>query len=411
MLDELRNCLMNPLYKPANFRSSFLIPLVFLVIFDCNQAKPLNVDMSHGSGFLLSLILGNLSTSGGGGCAIPSLSSGENATVVLGQTDFASSGFGSGAAQLHYPQGITHDSKGGIWVSDTQNQRIIHYPSTVTSGGTPDIVLGGTLGSALNQFNNPQAVAVDAAGGIWVADYLNHRILHFPSGVASGGSADTVIGTSGISGVSTTLLNSPRGVAVEASGGLWVVDTGNNRMLHFSPPLTNGKAADLVLGQTSFTSGGTTSASASTLANPNSVTMDSSGGIWVSDASYHRTLHFSSPFANDMNADTVLGQSTFGSSTPSTSQSGLWTPTGLSTDANGGLWVADYGNRRAIHFSAPFTNGKNGDNVLGEPNYTSNNSGNTVSAALMGGPNALTVSPCGQLWVADYSDHRVLYYP
>ncbi|EQA38282.1 NHL repeat protein [Leptospira inadai serovar Lyme str. 10] len=389
----------------------FLLPLAFFAFFGCNQAKPLNVDMSHGSGFLLSLILGNLATNSGGGCAVPRLSTGENATIVLGQSDFVSSGFGAGTSQLHYPQGMTHDSKGGLWVSDTQNQRVIHYPSTIASGGSADIVLGGTSGTGLNQFNNPQAVAVDSAGGIWVADYLNHRILHFPSGVATGGSADIVIGSSGVSGVSTTLLNSPRGVAVEASGGLWVVDTGNNRLLHFSTPLTNGKAADLVLGQTSFTSGGTTSATASTLANPNAVTVDSNGGIWVSDASYHRVLHFTSPFANDMSSDIVLGQSTFGSSTPSTSQSGLWTPTGLATDANGGLWVADYGNRRAIHFSPPFTNGKNGDTVLGELNYTSNNSGNTVSAALLGGPNALTVSPCGQLWVADYSDHRVLYYP
>ncbi|WP_040911394.1 NHL repeat-containing protein [Leptospira broomii] len=411
MLDEQRNCLTDPQSRSANFRASFLLLIAFFVFFDCNQAKPLSVDMSHGSGFLLSLILGNISTNSGAGCAIPSLSTGENATVVLGQTDFVSSGFGAGVSQLHYPEGMTHDSKGGVWVSDTLNQRVVHYPSPVASGGSPDIVLGGTFGTGLNQFNNPQAVAVDSAGGIWVADYLNHRILHFPSGVATGGSADIVIGTSGVSGVSTTLLYSPRGVAVEASGGLWVADSGNNRILHFSTPLTNGKAADLVLGQTSFTSGGTTSATVSTLANPNSVTVDSGGGIWVSDTSYHRTLHFASPFANDMNADTVLGQSTFGSSTPSTSQSGLWAPTGLSMDANGGLWVADYGNRRAIHFSPPFANGKNGDNVLGEPNYTSNNAGNTVSAALMGGPNALTVSPCGQLWVTDYSDHRVLYYP
>ncbi|TGK12610.1 hypothetical protein EHO60_08745 [Leptospira fletcheri] len=371
--------------------------------------------MSHGSGFLLSIVLGNLSGSGGstGGasCTAANLALGETSTVVLGQTNFTSSGFGSGLNQLHNPQGMTHDSAGGLWVSDTQNNRMLHFPAGATTNGTADLSIGGAFGTALNQFNNPQAIAMDFAGGFWVADYLNHRVLHFPSGVVSNGNADIVIGTTGTSGLSTTLLNSPRGVTVDSSGGIWVVDTGNNRLLHFSAPLTSGKPADIVLGQSSFTVGSTTTAAAATLANPNSVTADSNGGIWVSDAGYHRVLHYSSPFSNGKSADLVLGQFNFGTSSPAASQTGLWTPTGLSMDAAGGLWVADYGNRRAVHYSPLFFNGQSADHVLGEPDYVTNNPNLTVSAQQLLGPNALTVSPCGQLWVADYSASRVLYYP
>ncbi|TGJ98659.1 hypothetical protein EHQ53_01405 [Leptospira langatensis] len=366
--------------------------------------------MSHASGLLLSVVTSDIITSSScpasGGLAL-----GENAALVLGQIDFTSNGSGSGDAQLHQPQGITHDSK-GIWVSDTQNNRVLHYPSSVASGGTPDIILGGTVGTGLNQFNNPQNLAVDSAGGLWVADYNNNRILHFPNGVATGDSADKVIGSStGASGVSEVLLNHPRAAVVDSSGGVWVADSANNRAVHFPSPIpASGAFADLVLGQTSFTSGTSGAVSSSTFSNPIGIIMESSGSLWVSDTAHQRVMHFSSPLSNDMSADIVLGQSSFTASVNATSQTGLWTPTGLATDSKGGLWISDYSNQRAIHFSSPFGIGMDADNVLGEPNYTTSNPNLTLSQSQLAGPNALTLTSCG-LWVADYTNNRVVLYP
>ncbi|TGJ99766.1 hypothetical protein EHO59_16750 [Leptospira semungkisensis] len=364
--------------------------------------------MDHASGLLLSVVTSDIVTSSS--CpASGGLAMGENAALVLGQTDFTSNGSGSGDSQLHQPQGIAHDSKGGIWVSDTQNNRLLHYPSSVATGGTPDVILGGTAGTGMNQVNNPQNLVVDSGGGLWVADYNNNRILHFPNGVASGGSADKVIGST--LGVSEVSLNHPRGVALDSSGGLWVADSGNNRAVHFAVPIpTSGASADLVLGQPSFTSASSGAASANTFSNPLAVTVESSGGLWISDTAHNRALHFSSPLSNDMSADIVLGQIDFVSSTNATSQTGLWTPTGLATDSKGGLWISDYSNQRAIYFLPPFGNGQDAYNVLGEPNFTASNPNLTLSQSQLAGPNALTLTSCG-LWVADYTNNRVVLYP
>ncbi|EQA46353.1 NHL repeat protein [Leptospira broomii serovar Hurstbridge str. 5399] len=389
-----------------------LLLLVFAFLFyGCNKALPLSIDMSHGAGFLLSLILENRPASS---CVPPTaLTLGESATVVLGQSDYVSTSFGSASNRMHNPQGIAIDSNGGIWVADSANNRVLHFPSSIASGGNPDIILGGTSGTGLNQFTSPGGIALDLSGGLWVTDGSNQRVLHFPSGVTTGGSANIVIGVTGSPGTTNSLLNNPSGVAVDASGGLWVVDYANFRALHFSAPLTSGMAADRVLGQPNFTISSVGSPpNAVNLGGPSSIKVDSSGGVWISDTGNSRILHYSAPITNAMSADLVIGSTNFTSTLNGvTSANALWAPSGVSLDSKGGMWVSDSQFRRVTHYSLPFSNGMNADNVLGEPDYVSFNSSLTVSASKVGNPFDLTVTPCGQLWVTDYTFNRVLFYP
>jgi DNA-binding beta-propeller fold protein YncE len=89
---------------------------------------------------------------------------------------------------------------------------------------------------------------------------------------------------------------SPRSLAFDSSGNLWVADDSNNRVLRYpyspSPPhFINSKAADLVLGQSSFTTN-TAGSGPSGLTQPEGVGFDLSGNVWVVDQGNNRVLSY-----------------------------------------------------------------------------------------------------------------------
>jgi sugar lactone lactonase YvrE len=141
------------------------------------------------------------------------------------------------------------DSSGIIYVSDTNNDTI----RKITSGGVVTTVAGlagvtsvgstDAIGTAA-KFNSPWDIDIDAAGNLYVADRGNNLIrkLTNSSGTYT---ASTIAGTAGSSGStdgtgSAARFNAPTGLAVDASGNIFVTDTGNNtiRRLAYVPPTT-----------------------------------------------------------------------------------------------------------------------------------------------------------------------------
>jgi sugar lactone lactonase YvrE len=104
----------------------------------------------------------------------------------------------------------------------------------------------------------------------------------------------------------------PFGLAFDGQGNLWVADNGNNRVLQYWPPFSNGMAASLVLGQANFTTYSLTPPStSSTIWFPMSLAFDTSGRLFVADMMANRTLIFTPPFSNNMAATLVIGQQDF----------------------------------------------------------------------------------------------------
>ncbi|MCX5788246.1 MAG: hypothetical protein NTX64_07040, partial [Elusimicrobia bacterium] len=130
--------------------------------------------------------------------------------------------------------------------------------------------------------------------------------------------ADVVLGQAGftvsVQAITATAVDLENGEArLDAAGNVWVVDAYNKRVLRYSKPLSNGKAADLVFGDTTFTTSNPictflASPGADKMCGPWGLAFDSSGNVWVSDDFDHRILRFSAPFSNGMSADLVLGQ-------------------------------------------------------------------------------------------------------
>jgi uncharacterized protein (TIGR03437 family) len=164
-------------------------------------------------------------------------------TTVAGNGVAGYSGDGGPAAsaQLNGPQGVAVDGAGNLYIADTANNRI----RLVTLNGVISTVAGNGIAgysgdgrpAASAQVGNPTGVAVDAVGNIYVADSSARVRKVYPGGIIATIAGTGLRGYSGDGGVATNArLNAPSAVALNAAGNVYVADTGNNaiRLLQFA---------------------------------------------------------------------------------------------------------------------------------------------------------------------------------
>jgi sugar lactone lactonase YvrE len=337
----------------------------------------------------------------------------EPADIVLGQPDLfsykcnngvaAGDIAGLGADSLCGPARMTVDQDGNLYVADSGNNRVLVYntPFNPASGepgagdGSADFVYGqagafttrtcNPSGANATTLCNPSSSALDGAGNIYIADAGNNRVLEFaqagnpPS--ASDAIASRAYGQAGIADFSDTVcangvganppasnqgMCNPGGVAIDASGNLFVADTGNNRAIEIDAPLAGTQDASRVFGQGGdFTASkcnrGATAPAAATLCAPAGLMLDLFGDLWVADANNDRVLEYQPPFSSDTAAATVIGQGDAGNFTTSGCDNGiapgdlfglgadsLCAPAAVALDANVDLYVADTQNNRSM---------------------------------------------------------------
>jgi hypothetical protein len=197
------------------------------------------------------------------------LSDFEAAQVVIGQTDFTSGDCSSPAANtLCTPSGAAGIGKKLLYLPDADNARVLGFKKVPkTNDASANFVLGQTNFSNTNRavgnssFGFPSGAKV-AGTKLFVVDFDNSRVLiwnKLPTKTDT--PANVVVGqpdfTSSTSATTQSGLDRPEvGVAV-AKGKLFVSDRNNNRIMIWNKiPTTNGANADVVLGQTDFTSSG-----------------------------------------------------------------------------------------------------------------------------------------------------------
>jgi sugar lactone lactonase YvrE len=357
-------------------------------------------------------------------------SNGQAAAYVLGQSGFTVSD--AAPTSLHYwgAGDVAVDTRSGkAFVVDIYAGRILRYANVgdLPLGGAPEAVLGQTSlsmgggGTSVSQLNNPWGIMLDAAGNLWVADSGNNRVLRFPRALtcASGSPADLVLGQADFTnnGAATTSggMSSPKAVFLDASGTLWVADTGNNRVLRFASASakTKGAQADGVLGQSGFTTAGTGS-DASGMSSPTGICADAAGHLFVADTINNRVLRFDSAATkadtDGSPADHVLGQPTLSGGYAATSAQKLSAPANLSLDADGTLAVADTNNKRCLLWARAASLGDSAAAtvVLGQSDF--NAQGGGLTAARFNDPKSAKFDTAGRLWLVDSSARRVLRF-
>jgi sugar lactone lactonase YvrE len=286
----------------------------------------------------------------------------EAASIVIGQPGFTSLASATTSAGLSTPNGLAFDSSGNLWVSDSSNNRVLEYKAPLTTGEAASLVIGQSsfTGSAFTvtnstSLNSPYGLAFDSSGNLWVADLQNGRVLEYTAPFSTHEAASLVIGepsfTASNDEVSKAGLNAPNSVAFDSSGNLWVVD--GHRVLEYAKPFATHEPASLVIGQNTFTNSSTVTTS-SGLSSPNGLAFDSSGNLWVADKGNNRVLKYTAPFSTYEAASLVIGQPNFTSSatTPETEPTSttLNQPSGLAFDSSGNLWVADFGYGRVLEY-------------------------------------------------------------
>lgn len=214
------------------------------------------------------------------------LDSGGQVTRIAGTSWPGYSGDGGPptSAQLNDPRGVTVDAAGNLFIADFRNGRI----RKVSPGGTMTTFAGngvccfsGDGGQAVNAgFQTPFALAMDLAGNLFVADIYASRIRKIsPAGIVCTIAGDGTYGFSGDGGPAVAAqLYAPSGVAVDASGDVFIADYLNHRIRRIA---VDGTISTFAGGGSATGDGGL--ATDAQLFAPLGVAVDGNGNVFIAD--------------------------------------------------------------------------------------------------------------------------------
>jgi kumamolisin len=326
-------------------------------------------------------------------------------TTLAGQvlTSGTSDGAGSGA-QFAYPSGVAVDSSGNLWIADFNNstiRRVTPFGVVTTPYGQPGVsgTNDGTGNNAL--FNTPNAVAIDAFDNIYVADSGNSTIRKItPAGVVS-----TLAGTGLISGSTdgegaSALFNNPQGIAVDGSGNVYVADTWNETIRKIT---ASGSVSTLA--GTAGTYGYLDATGTNALFNyPVGIAVDSLGKVYVTDL-FNYVVREITPAAV---VTTPYGQAAAAGRLDGIGAGAQFnSPIGIAVDASNNLYVTD---SQVPPVTNSISSGNNTlrritpggvvSTIAGSPGVTGSSDG-TGAAAQFYSVQAVSVNSSGVVYLAD----------
>jgi tripartite motif-containing protein 71 len=357
------------------------------------------------------------------------------------------------------------DSAGNVYVAESNNSRIQKFDSSgnflrawgknVNGGvGDPGICTvaascqAGTQGGVGGQFSNPNGIATDSTGNVYVADSDNNRIQKFDSSGnflrawgknVNGGAvfgictvaASCQAGTTGGLGGD---LSFPIGIATDSGGNVYVAESNNSRIQKFDSSgnflrawgkNVNGGAVFGICTVAASCQQGTVGSLGGEFNAPDGLATDAAGNVYTSDFTGHRIQKFDSSgsflraWGKNVNGVGGFGICTVASScqagTAGTRGGELYAPTHLATDGAANVYVADEGNSRiqkfdsSGNFLSAWGKGVNGGGAFGVCTVAASCQSGLFGA--LGGelsdPVAVGSDAAGNVYVADFSDNRV----
>jgi len=287
-----------------------------------------------------------------------------------GSQNYAGDGDQADSASLNNPTAIAFDAQGNLYIADSGNNVIRKVTpagiiSTVAGNGTAGFS-GDTAAATGAELWNPNGVAVDSKGNLYIADTDNcvirmvnsKGIIATYAGVApasnknydgpcvylnASGGAYRNGGYNGDGPATAALLNLPQGIALDSAGDLYIADTQNSLVR-----VVSSKTGNLTTVAGSFPAGYTGDngpALAAALNLPQSVALDSNGNLYIADTNNQVIREVT---ASNQYIATIAGNGTAGFSgdTGLATSAELYFPAGVAVDASADLYIADSYNNR-----------------------------------------------------------------
>jgi sugar lactone lactonase YvrE len=279
-------------------------------------------------------------------------------TIAGANTAALGDGGPATSARLRSPVGLAIDRQGSLYIAEANDARVrkVSPDGTITTiagtGARGSSGDGGPATSAKLYF--PRGVAVDAQGSVYISDYELQTVRKVnPAGTITTFAGTGRGGFSGDGGPATSAqLRYPEGIAVDGSGNVYIADRGNGRVRKVSPA---GTITTIAGGGASLGDGG--AATSARLSNPEGLAVDAQGNVYIADWGHYLVLKVSGGTITTIagTGAPACGPFTIGAAIgdggPATSAP-VCQPWGLALDGQGNLYVAEQGRSRVRKVTA-----------------------------------------------------------
>jgi Bacterial Ig-like domain (group 3)/NHL repeat len=332
---------------------------------------------------------------------------GRSVATIAGTGTLGYSGDNSAAASatLANPSAAAYDAGGNLYLADAQNhvvREVLKSGQITTIAGTGVEGYGGDNGAATSAgLDTPTGVAVDGNGNVYIADSHNHRIRKVSSGTITTIAGTGAAGYSGDGGAATAAqLSLPSAVAIDSNGNLYIADTNNQRIRRITGTTITTIAGD---GEELYAGDGAAATSA-VLDLPIGVAVDATGNLYIADRHNHR-IRMVTPAGT---ISTVAGSGTasfsggFSGDGAAATTAMLAKPSGVSVDSTGSIYIADTNNHRIRQVS-----GGTLGTVAGGSQQGFGGDGSAAISAILNSPRAVASDTSGNLTIADTLNQRL----
>ena len=337
------------------------------------------------------------------------------------------------SAEVDAPTSVAVDPAGDLFIADAGNNVIREVPATsgtfygisMTAGDIYTVVGTGTAGSSSNgtaatsaELDDPTGVAVDAAGGIVIADHTNNLVEVVPSATGTeynvSVTADEIFriagtGTGSYTGdngaATSATLHGPSGVAIGPDGNLLIADTTNNaiRQVTFAGTtpaagtITTVAGAGSVCAAHTDAAGDGCPATLATLSGPTGVAVDGPGDLYVADTGNNQIREVVAATGVIIDAAGDGTASYAGNNGPAPAAE-LDAPQGVAVSSLGHFVVADTSNNRVEDVKAA---GDATNVIAGDGTASYSGDGAAATSAEINGATALATDAVGDVYIAD----------
>jgi len=309
-------------------------------------------------------------------------------TIAGRRSGFSGDGGPATAAELNAPRGLALDAAGSVYIADSTNHRIRRIDpngAITTVAGNGRAELSGDGQPAMNAaLNSPRAVAFDVQGNLWIADTFNHRIRRIDSSGA-------------IHSITAPDLNSPRGIAVMVSGEVIVSDSGNRRIRKIDRLGNTSTIADAPLNE------------------PYGIAIDGAGILVIADRGNNRVRKIVegegrfTPFGILPGPPVMVtvagnGQRDYIGDDGLAIAASFRSPSAIAIDTSGNVFIADTANHRVRGIDK-----RTGivTTIAGTGQLGFSGDGGPATLAALNSPQGLAVDRNDNLYIADTNNHRI----